>query len=569
MSRPSTRNHDSARQFPETATGPGQRWRVGYSLKTAASLSRCCRRSQRPQVSPETRFALIEPHRSDKLLLNRNGQSPLTMSTRRFQAVFTLALLLTGMTTSSWPATAPEKRPNILFAIADDWSWPHAGAYGDAVVKTPTFDRLAREGTLFRHAYVSSPSCTPSRGAILTGQWHWRLEAAGNLWSVFPDKFATYPEMLRRVGYELGVTGKGWGPGRTETPGRQLAGKPHRNFQAFLEARQPTKPFCFWLGSSDPHRPYQRGAGAASGMDLDKVHLCDCFPDSPEIRSDVADYYFEVQRFDSLVGAALTQLEDINELDNTVVVMTSDNGMPFPRCKSNIYDTGARMPLAIRWPTGMKAGRVVEDFVSFTDFAPTFLELAGLKPPPDMSGRSLMNLLTAEKSGQVDPGRDFVLIGKERHCPGQERPDMGGYPCRAIRTYDFLYIRNYRPDRWPAGTPNHELATIPNAWYADCDNGPTKTYMVENRNRDATSRHLYELAFAKRPAEELYDLTEDPQQLNNVVTDSAFGDVRRELSQRLTKHLKDTGDPRELGGGRQFDEYPYLGGAPKYPGAGP
>jgi hypothetical protein len=223
------------------------------------------------------------------------------MSTRRFQAVSTLVLLSMGMTTSSWPAAPHEKRPNILFAIADDWSWPHAGAYGDAVVETPAFDRLAREGALFRHAYVSSPSCTPSRGAILTGQWHWRLEAGGNLWSVFPDKFATYPEILRKAGYDVGVTGKGWGPGRTETPGRQLAGKPYPDFQAFLEARQPTKPFCFWLGSSDPHRPYQRGVGVASGMDVDKVQLFGCFPDSPEIRSDVADYYFEVQRFDSLV----------------------------------------------------------------------------------------------------------------------------------------------------------------------------------------------------------------------------------------------------------------------------
>jgi len=473
---------------------------------------------------------------------------------------------------SSWPLgprtcmAAEETRPNILFAIADDWGWPHAGAYGDRVVKTPTFDRLAREGLLFHHAYVSSPSCTPSRGAALSGQWHWRLEAGGNLWSIFPDKFATYPELLETAGYDVGVSGKGWGPGRTETPGRDLAGKRYRSFQAFLQSRAEGKPFCFWLGSSDPHRPYQRGSGAASGMELDKVHLFGCFPDAPEVRSDVADYYFEVQRFDRLVGAALASLEEIGELDNTLVLMTGDNGMPFPRCKSNLYDSGTRMPLAARWPGRIKPGRTVEDFVSFTDFAPTFLEAAGLKPPPDMTGRSLMNVFRSDQSGRVDPERDFVLTGKERHCPAQEAPEMGGYPCRAIRTHEYLYIRNFRPDRWPAGTPNWQKATFKNAWYGDCDNGPTKMYMVENRDKDDAHRRLYEAAFGKRPAEELYDLKKDPEQLDNVASDPKYAEVRKELDRRLTEQLEATGDPRVVGGGEKFDEYPYLGGAPTYPG---
>ena len=335
-------------------------------------------------------------------------------------AVFVSLLAMPGAA-----GTAEDGRPNVLFAIADDWGWPHAGAYGDPVVKTPAFDRLAREGVLFHHAYISSPSCTPSRGAALTGQWHWRLEGAGNLWSVFPDKFATYPELLREAGYEVGVCAKGWGPGRTETPGRQLEGTRYRNFQEFLAKRQKGKPFCFWLGSSDPHRPYKPGSGAAAGMDLDRIRLFGCFPDCPEVRSDVADYYFEVQRFDGLVGAAMASLEKIGELDNTVVLMTGDHGMPFPRCKSNLYDSGARVPLAVRWPGKVKPGRTVDDFVSFTDLAPTFLEIGGLEPASEMTGRSLMGVLRSDRSGQVDAARDFVLTGKERHVPGQERPDMG------------------------------------------------------------------------------------------------------------------------------------------------
>lgn len=461
---------------------------------------------------------------------------------------------------------AAESRPNILFAIADDWGWPHAGAYGDPVVETPTFDRIAREGVLFRHAYVSSPSCTPSRGAILTGQWHWRLEQGANLWSVFPDKFATYPELLQEDGYVAGVTGKGWGPGRTETPGRNLAGQRYKNFRSFLEQRDDGEPFCFWLGSSDPHRPYERGSGRASGMDLQAIDLPGCFPDHPTVRGDVADYYFEVQRFDRLVGDALAALQEIGELDNTIVVMTGDHGMPFPRGKSNLYDLGTRVPLAIRWPDKVPGGRTVDDFVSLTDLAVTFLDAAsGVEPPEGMTGRSLMPILASEKSGRVDPKRDYVLTGKERHVPSQEEPNMGGYPSRAIRTHDFLYIRNFRPERWPNGTPNYRQAAIPGAWYADTDNGPTKSYIIENRDKDATHRKYYELSFGKRPAEELYDLNLDPEQLHNVADDPVYADVKQRLSEKLMDRLQATGDPRAFGKGDKFDEYRYLGGAPKHP----
>ena len=458
-----------------------------------------------------------------------------------------------------------DRPPNILFAIADDWGWPHAGSYGDPVVRTPTFDRLAREGVLFHHAYVSSPSCTPSRGAILTGQWHWRLEAGGNLWNVFPDKFATYPELLEKAGYSVGVKRKGWGPGRTETEGRQLAGEQYPDFQSFLDQLPEGAPFCFWLGSSDPHRPYELGSGEAAGMDLDQIQLPASFPDHRAVRGDVADYYFEVQRFDTLVESALQALEAIGELDNTIVVMTGDHGMPFPRAKSHLYDTGVRVPLAVRWPAKVPPGRSIDDFVSLTDLAPTFLEVAGVQPPNEMTGRSLMSVLDSRESGRKEPDRDFVLVGKERHVPSQEAPNMGGYPCRAIRTSDWLYIHNFRPDRWPAGTPHYEKAAIPGAWYSDTDNGPTKSHIIENRDKDAAHRRFYDLAFGKRPSEELYDLKEDPHQLRNIAADSAYADTKKDLHARLFEQLRATGDPRVLGTGDAFDSYPYLGGAPKHP----
>lgn len=479
-----------------------------------------------------------------------------------------LRLLLTSILLTLPLTASAADRPNILFAFADDWGL-HASAYGDPVVKTPHFDRIAREGVLFQNAFISSPSCTPSRGAVLTGKFHWELKGAANLWSVFPDEFTTYPEVLKEHGYVTGVSGKGWGPGRTATQGRQIEGQRFPNFQKFLQARPDDAPFCYWLGTSDPHRPFKAGSGKAAGMDLSEIKVPACFPDSDVVRSDIADYYVEVQRFDSLVGNALASLEKIGELENTIVVMSSDHGMPFPRCKSNLYDSGAQVPLAIRFGSKVSSpGRTVKDFVSLIDLAPTFLDVAGIDVPDSVTGRSLLPILASDKSPTVESDRDSVIFGKERHVPSQEKPDMGGYPSRALRTYDFLLIRNYRPYRWPNGTPNYENAAIAGAWFADTDNGPTKTYMVENRDKNETHRLLYDLSFAKRPAIELYDLKKDPGQLRNVAKDAAYAKTLERLTGQLEAKLKQSGDPRADGRGDFFDEFPYLGGAPKFPGFG-
>lgn len=484
---------------------------------------------------------------------------------RRHLLLLTLAW---GLAAPAWPQSAETTRPNILVAIADDWGWPHAGAYGDPAVRTPVFDRLAEEGVLFEHAYVSSPSCTPSRAALLAGQWHWRLEESANLWSTLRKDIPVYPDLLEREGYVVGMERKGWGPGKVEVGGRSRnpAGPRFESFEAFLAQRPAGQPFSYWFGSSDPHRPYEAGSGAAFGIQLDRIELFPHFPDSPEVRGDVADYYFEVQRFDREVGALLTLLQRSGELDRTIVVMTGDHGMPFPRCKSNLYDCGARVPLVVRGP-GVARGRTLETFVSLTDLAPTFLELAGVGVPEVMTGRSLAALLGGEDpTAEERARRSSVIAGKERHVPAQERPDQGGTPMRSIRTSDYLYIRNLRPDRWPAGTPHWETATIDGAWLGDCDNGPTKSYMVEYQDRDPDHRRLYDLSFAKRPAEELYDLAKDPDQLTNVAADPLYASVKAQLWSRLEKELRATNDPRVTGDGDHLEAYPYYGGSPTWPG---
>jgi N-sulfoglucosamine sulfohydrolase len=489
-----------------------------------------------------------------KLALWKNNQ----MNRREFltRCVGTVgALALSGKVVHDKP-NVKLKRPNILFALADDWSWPHASIVGAKVIKTPAFDRIARDGVMFINAFVVSPSCTPSRASIVTGQYIWRLEQAANLQSTLDKKFDVYSELLEKAGYHVGFTRKGFQPADIKAGGRRNdpAGlQSYKKLQLFLQARPAGKPFCYWFGSRDPHRPYKWQSGADSGMDINKVDVPPCLPDCPEVRSDICDYYWAVQQFDRHLGILLETLEKAGELDNTIVVVTSDNGMPFPRCKANLYDLGTQVPLAIRWPGKIRAGRVVEDFVSLQDLAPTFLEAAGLKPPAAMTGKSLLNILTSGKSGQIDPTRDKVFTGRERHnwC----RKNGEGFPMRAIRTKDFLYIRNFEPDRWPAG--ESDFVSTQEGFYGDIDKSPTKTYMMKHKD-DPAVKPLFEPAFGKRPAEELYDLSKDPNQMYNVSDKAEYAEIKHKLASVLTAELKATNDPRIFGKGDVFDKYPYY-----------
>ena len=451
-------------------------------------------------------------------------------------------------------AAAADVRPNILFCLADDWGWPHAGVYGDKVVKTPTFDRLAREGVLFTHAFSAVPSCTASRGAILTGQAAHRLGEGGNLWSFLPKRFKSYADLLEESGYVIGHSRKAWGPGSLPAAGRSRdpSGPAFRNFGEFLKQRPAGQPFCYWWGSSDPHRAYVKGSGVAAGLKPADVVVPPYLPDTPEVRSDICDYYFAVQRFDRELGEALQQLEATGQASNTLVVVSGDNGWPFPRSKANLYDSGTRQPLAVRWPAHCPAGRVLDDFTVLTDLAPTFLEAGGLRPPPEMTGRSFLGLLTgAEKPG----GRQVVFLERERHA--NVRAGGLGYPIRAMRTTEFLYLHNLRADRWPAGDP--QAFKDPPRAFGDCDDGPTKNLIVTGRDQPGLAP-FFQLCFSKRPAEELYDLRQDPFQLKNVAGQAQFAETQRKLRARLEQWMKETGDPRGETDDDRWDTFPYFGG---------
>jgi arylsulfatase A-like enzyme len=467
------------------------------------------------------------------------------------------------------------KRPNILFAIADDWSFGHAGAYGCKWVRTPAFDRVASSGILFSHAYTPNAKCAPSRACILTGRNSWQLGAGCNHECYFPPEYRTYVETLAEHGYTVGMTAKGWAPGSAvDASGhpRQMAGRPFNkrtanprttgigrndyagNFTDFLESAPADKPWCFWYGAVEPHRPYEYGSGAAKAgkktSDVDRVPAY--WPDNDTVREDLLDYAYEVEHFDEHLGRMLDLLKQRGQLENTLVVVTSDNGMPFPRVKGQEYEQSNHLPLAVMWPAGIKhTGRTVDDYVSFIDLAPTFIQLTGLTwEQTGMAaspGRSLVPLLESDRSGVIDPTRDHVLIGKERHDVG--RPHDWGYPIRGIIKNQQIYLQNFEPTRWPAGNPE--------TGYLNCDGGATKTLIIQGRSAPAT-RRFWEFSFGRRPAEELYDLKSDPDCMYNLADRADKAKEKAALKQQLTAELTAQEDPRMFGKGEIFEQFPYA-----------
>ena len=453
----------------------------------------------------------------------------------------------------------PEKKieqtsPNILILMSDNHSWNHLGCYGDPVIKTPTIDQLSESGIRFTNAYCSAPSCTPARASMLTGQDIWRLEEGANLWGTLPGKFKVYTDMLEEAGYLVGYEGKGWGPGDYEAGGRirNPAGERFNSFEEFYNEKEKGHPFCYWYSSRDPHRPYKAGGWEKSGIDPGDIVVPPYLPDTEDIKMDIGDYYAEIQNFDRDVASYIQLVKEMGQLENTLVIVCSDNGWQMPRGLANLYDFGTRIPLIISMPEKYTGGRVIEDFVSLNDFAPTFLELAGLPIPDFMNARSFVDILESEKEGIIDKKRDFIVAARERHA--FVRKNGTGYGARSIRTKEFLYIRNYEPDSWPAGEP---------PLYGDVDAhmlhypSPTKLHILKNKDIEGV-KDLFRLAFAKRPAEELYDLTKDPFQMINIADVVDYDDIRNMLSDKLTKYLQENGDPRELGGEMKWLGAPYY-----------
>ncbi len=538
----------------------------------------------------------------------------------RFVIAMTCALATSGWAVASKPTNAATNadaapRWNILFVFADDWG-RYASCYKgidgrptlNDVVKTPNVDRVAREGVLFKNAFVNAPSCTPCRSSLLSGRYFFNCNRGAILsGAVWDDSIPTFPLLLRDAGYSIGKSYKVWSPGTpadapfggqkyafekqghlpthfsmNATPmvkkgdtvaeaREKILDQVRGNFDDFLASRKQGQPWHYFFGPTTTHRKWVKGSGKLLwGIEPDslKGKMPKFLPDVPEVREDVADYLGECQAVDAYVGVLLRRLEETGEADRTLVVLSGDHGMPgVPSGKCNLYDMGVSIPLVIRVPGG-KGGRIVDDFVRLPDLAPTFMEVGGVKPPEGLYGRSLLQLLKSDKSGHIDETRDWVITGRERHV-GTAREGNLPFPMRALRTPDYVYIRNFAPDRWPMGSPK-TLTTINGpdfdtlqdetyAAYADMDSSPTKAWLVTHRNDPEWKWH-YEFAFGKRPGEELYDVRNDPDQVKNLAGDPAYAKQKQELSSRLMRLLTDAKDPRVVEQPPRFEQPPFTGG---------
>lgn len=470
------------------------------------------------------------------------------------------ALLLNGCNKGT------TKKPNILVFIADDAG--HMGS--NEWLKTPAFDRIAAAGIQFTNSYTPNAKCAPSRASILTARNSWQLKEACNHFNNFPAEFKTYPETLKDFGYYTGYTGKGWGPGnpgQVDGKPRELSGKLWNdkilvpsakgisnidyagNFMNFYNNKPIDQGFYFWCGGYEPHRRYQYKVGLESGKKLSDIKkIPPFFPNNDVVRTDILDYAYEIEYFDSHVEKILSFLEEKGELDNTLVVITSDHGMPFPRAKSDEYDFSNHIPMAMMWGKNIKnPGREIDNYVSFVDLAPTFFDAAGIQwersGMQDTPGSSLRPFFRGENL----KFRDFVLIGKERHDVG--RPNDYGYPIRGIVKDGWLYLRNYRPDLWPACNPECGYSTV--------DASPTKTEILKSRQNPET-RYLWEWSFGKRPAEELFNIADDPYCINNLASDKSFSGIKKGLKSKMEEELRKQNDPRMFGKGDIFHTYKYT-----------
>jgi len=485
------------------------------------------------------------------------------------------------------------KRPNILFVIADDQSYPYASVYGTNGVHTPAFDEVARSGMLFTNAFAAAPQCSPSRAAILTGKNIWQLEEAGTHGSYFPKKFKVFTDVLESSGYRIGYTGKPWAPGNWKDAGwkRNPVGPEFNtktlqpptkdisttdyfeNFVDFFNKKKNDEPFFFWYGAHEPHRKYEEGSGEKAGKNIMHSFVPGFLPRDSIVRSDIADYDFEIEWFDKQLGKMIDFLRQKGELENTIIVVTSDNGMPFPSAKANLMEYGSHVPLAISWPAKIKSGIICNDLVSLIDLAPTFLQVSGTGSMQGVTGKSLAGLLLGNNKNN-EPHRVYVLTGRERHT--HARPDDLGYPSRAIRTKDFLYIMNIKPELWPAGNPppvkemaddnkitSKDIKPI-GIGYNDIDDpNPTKNFIMKYKDRFPA---LFREGFEKRPADQLFDIKHDPGCTTNLAYRSKYIFIKNKLKSELEKLLTEQGDPRMLGYGDIFDSYPRFGLMRNFPG---
>ena len=443
--------------------------------------------------------------------------------------------------------------PNIVLIIADDLAWDDLGCYGHPTIQSPNIDGLAADGMRFTNAFLTASSCSPSRASIITGLYPHQTNAEQLHWPLPADQ-VTFVEKLKEAGYWTGQAGK-WHLGDAvkdrfhkimEVPvgGFQLKADGTMNTSRnesgcedwipILNKRDTTKPFFLWLAAVDPHRDYKTGA-ISRPHTKKEVIVPPYLPDNPKVREDLALYYDEITRLDSFVGSFIAELEKQNLSDNTLVLFISDNGRPFPRDKTTLYDGGIKTPWILKWPDKVKSGTQSDALVSSVDIATSFLHLARAANSENFTGESFLPLLTNPQTTH----RQFIFAEDHWH-------DYEDYS-RAIRTERYKYIRNYYCD-------------LPNTPSADALRSITYRSMQSLKSEDKLNNHQLACFISPRPTEELYDIVNDPYELNNLAANSGFSAVLKALQIEMDKIQKETNDI--LPERRTPDEFDRVTGMP-------
>ncbi|EMI22881.1 heparan N-sulfatase [Rhodopirellula maiorica SM1] len=455
------------------------------------------------------------------------------------------------------------ERPNLVLIIADDMNWDDCGAYGHPAIRTPHIDQLANEGLRFEHAYLTTNSCSPSRSSILTGKYPHNTGAEQLHWPLPPES-KTMAAELKQSGYYTAAAGK-WHlgdavrdhfdriyeastagfvlpSGKDGEPPKMIAAQPSgcEDWERAIDDRPRDKPFFLWLAALDPHREYSVGA-------LDPPHHHDDvivpphLPDTRDVREDLRLYYDEIGRLDTYVGKVMKKLDEQNVAKNTVILFISDNGRPFPRDKTTLYDGGIRTPWIVRWPDEIRGGVTTKSLVSAIDIAPTFLELANVskdrKDAMQLEGNSFAPVLR----DPMTESRQYAFAEDHWH-------DYEDH-ARCVVDQHFKLIRNDYVDLPP--TPS-----------ADAGRGLSWQAMLRLHNEGKLTKEQQTCFVSPRPQWELYDLMRDPGELSNRIDDPAYQSVRKRLTQALATWSEETSD--YLPSQRTPDEFDRVTGEPDH-----
>ncbi|MBK7930606.1 MAG: sulfatase [Bryobacterales bacterium] len=424
-------------------------------------------------------------------------------------------LLATPLAAAAAVQGQPASPPNIVFLISDDHSAPDLGCMGNSAIRTPHLDRMAADGMRFTRCFVASPQCSPNRSAILTGCAP-HTTSTSRLHTPMPDWEPSVLEPLKQRGYFAGAFRKVH-QGAAFDKRWDFYGDARAPFSAFFDKRPKDRPFFLHVGFTDPHRPYAPGA-VTPPHDPAHMHVPAFLPDTPDVRKDLAFYHDEISRMDSECGQVLALLRQHGLEENTLVIFTGDNGMPFPRAKGTCYDPGIHVPLLARWPGRIAAGVVRQQLISHVDLAPTWLTAAGLPVPGKMQGRSFLNLLTNAGSYAE---RDTVFSERNWH----DNFD----PIRSVRTATHKLIFNAAPH-------------FPYRPALDLENSLSWASILEEGRRGRLKPELKQMLHPTRPLLELYDLTADPNEFQNLATSIPHSEILSDMTSRLSTWMEETLD---------------------------